>query len=374
MSRRLHYVDWLRVLAVLLLFPYHTLRVFNAGDPFYVKSPYLSGSLNAVLGFIDFWHMPLLFLLAGVSAYFALAKRSGCQYLGERITRLLVPLAFGWLVLIPPQTWYGARFNSGYTGSLLHYLTSGDFLVWNVQGGGDYYGGFGLGHLWFIMYLLFIAIFTLPLLLLWRRPKSRAASRLSRFIAHPAGWLAVGVLLMIAEGLPSPIEDKSFFYFTALFVLGYLTMASDDFMDSARRYRWALPAGIALIVLRMVFWQAHDALPDPSVPLALFNSGVLLGVWLIIIGLLGLGQRFLDRRSRALSYLAEGSYAIYILHQTVIVVLAFYFIKLPGPWPVQWLALLVASALVTFALYELIRQLNPLRFLMGMKWRPRETD
>ena len=35
---RLHYIDWLRVLAVLLLFPFHTLRVFNADDPFYVKA------------------------------------------------------------------------------------------------------------------------------------------------------------------------------------------------------------------------------------------------------------------------------------------------------------------------------------------------
>ena len=35
---RLHYIDWLRVLAVLLLFPFHTLRVFNVGDPFYVKA------------------------------------------------------------------------------------------------------------------------------------------------------------------------------------------------------------------------------------------------------------------------------------------------------------------------------------------------
>ena len=57
-------------------------------------------------------------------------------------------------MLIPPQTWYGARFNSGYTDSYWHYLSSGDFLKWNIQDGGDYYGGFGIGQLWFIMFLL----------------------------------------------------------------------------------------------------------------------------------------------------------------------------------------------------------------------------
>mgnify|MGYP001025463243 FL=1 len=151
MSKRLHYIDWLRVLAVLLLFPFHTWRIFNAGDPFYVKSAYLSQTINSVIWFIDFWHMPLLFLLAGASTYFALRKRTGLQYAGERLLRLGVPLLFGWAVLIPPQTWYGARFNSGYTGSFFSYLTSGDWLVWNVQGGGDYYGGFGIGQLWFSM-------------------------------------------------------------------------------------------------------------------------------------------------------------------------------------------------------------------------------
>lgn len=372
MARRLHYIDWLRVLAVLLLFPFHTWRVFNAGDPFYVKSPYLSSLINAAIGFIDFWHMPLLFLLAGASTYFALSKRTGWQYLGERVGRLLVPLLFGWLVLIPPQTWYGARFNSAYADSFLHYITRGDFLVWNVQGGGDYYGGFGLGHLWFVMYLFFIALFALPLLLLWRRPNSKAAVRTSRFLARPAGWLAVGVLLMFAEGLPSPIDGKSFFYFLALFVLGYAAVADEGFMDTAYRHRWiALTLGVVAIVLRMIFARVHDALPDPSVPLTLFNIGVLLGVWLIIVGLLGMARRYLDRPSPQLAYLAEGSYALYILHQTVIVVLAYYVIRIPGPWVVKWLALLASTVLATFAIYELVRQLNPLRFLFGMKPKPR---
>ena len=110
---RQHYIDWLRVLAVLLLFPYHVSRVFNAGDPFYVKADQVSGALNGVLAFVSVWHMPLLFLLAGASTYFALGRRSSGQYLGERVKRLAVPFVFGFFVLIPPQTWYGGRFNSG---------------------------------------------------------------------------------------------------------------------------------------------------------------------------------------------------------------------------------------------------------------------
>jgi fucose 4-O-acetylase-like acetyltransferase len=188
-SARLHFIDWLRVLAVLLLFPYHVSRVFNAEDDFYVKAATLSEPLSVVLGFISVWHMQLLFLLAGASTYFALRKRSSRQYLGERARRLGIPFVFGiFVVLIPLQTWYGARFNSGYTDSFWHYLVSGDFLQWNIEGGGDYYGGFGFGHLWFIFVLLLVSALTLPLL-------SRGAGRtgaflqgVSRRLAHPAWW------------------------------------------------------------------------------------------------------------------------------------------------------------------------------------------
>ena len=160
---RLHYIDWLRVLAVLLLFPFHTLRVFNTNDPFYVKAAHLSVPVTYLLNFISVWHMPLLFVLAGASTYFALGKRSSRQYLRERRLRLLLPFVFGILVLIPPQTWYGGRFNSGYGASLFHYIVSGDFLKWNIKNGGDYYGGFGIGHLWFIIILFLLAIIALPL-------------------------------------------------------------------------------------------------------------------------------------------------------------------------------------------------------------------
>ena len=74
-GHRLHFIDWLRVLAVLLLFPFHAGRVFNAGEPFYVKGSEVSAALADVLAFIGVWHMPILFVLAGASTYLALGRR-----------------------------------------------------------------------------------------------------------------------------------------------------------------------------------------------------------------------------------------------------------------------------------------------------------
>jgi len=361
---RLRYIDWLRVLAVLLLFPFHVGRVFNAGEAFYVKGPEVSAAASRVMGFVSFWHMPLLFLLAGASTYLALGRRSRREYAGERLRRLLVPFVFGMLVLIPPQTWYGARFNSGYDGSYPSYLFGGDFL--QVEAGrDDYFGGLGTGHLWFILYLLVFSLAALPLWGGRRREDSRLAG-LSRFLAHPVGWLSTGIALgAIAEFLDFDGENPAFYF--AFFLLGYLALCSEEFMAAAHRWVWiTLPLGVAGDVWWVAGARWRDGLADPSAGRTGVAFAGMAAAWLLILGLLGLGSRFLNRHSPTLKYLAEGSYAVYILHQTVIVILAFYVIRLDAPWGVQWLVLLAGAVGGTFLLYEGLRRVNWLRFLFGM--------
>jgi peptidoglycan/LPS O-acetylase OafA/YrhL len=364
---RLHYIDWLRVLAVLLLFPYHVSRVFNT-EAFYVKSAALSTALDSVLAFISVWHMQLLFVLAGASTYFALRKRSARRYVGERFTRLGVPFVMGvFLVLIPVQTWYGARFNSGHEGSFSRYLVSGEFLQWNIQGGGDFFGGFGLGHLWFIVVLLLVAVFALPLLA--NRGRGDVLLRgLSRRLAHPAWWLVAALLIMLGAAVPDPTDALEPFYYLVFFVLGYVGVRAPGFMASAERYRLpALAAGVALAAWWVLSGSLRDALPDPSLQLTGLNFLGALASWLVIVGILGYGRRYLNRESATLAYLAEGSYPIYLLHQTVIVVAAYYVVNLPAVEPLQWLTLLTVSVAATFALYELVRRFRTARFLFGMR-------
>ena len=233
MSKRLHYVDWLRVLAVLLLFPFHTSRVFNYGEPFYIKSVHTSMALNYFLSFVDRWQMPLLFVLAGASTYLALSKRTTGQYLIERVKRLLVPLVFGIFVIMPPQTWVGAQYNSGYTGSFWQYISSGAFLTWNIQDAGDYFGGFGIGHLWFILFLFLISILALPIVVWGRKERgNRRVQSWSRGLAKPALWLLPPLALWLSGAFPE-IAGKNLLFDLLFFVLGYVVIASDSFSDAA---------------------------------------------------------------------------------------------------------------------------------------------
>jgi len=130
-----------------------------------------------------------------------------------------------------------------------------------------------------------------------------------------------------------------------------------------------LAAGLGLSLCWILTGDFRESFTDPSWQRACLALIDVSATWLTIVGMLGFGKRYLDRTSRAHKYLAEGSYPVYILHQTVIVIVAFYLIRLAAPRPALWGMLLVGSVVCTFALYEIVRRVNVLRFLFGMRVR-----
>ena len=101
----------------------------------------------------------------------------------------------------------------------------------------------------------------------------------------------------------------------------------------------------------------------------------LLATWGWIIGLLWLGGRFLNFTNRFLTHVNEMVLPFYILHQIVIVVVAYFVVQTGLAIPLKYSITAVLSFAVIVASYELIvRRIGIFRFLFGMRKKTAATE
>lgn len=376
MGERRYELDWLRVLAVLLLILFHSARVFDLGD-FYVKNGTLSFGIEVFVVFIDLWFMPLFFAIAGASAFFALARRSGGEFLSERAKRLLIPFVFGVLVIVPPQVFCVYLQKPGNPASYLSfwkYQFSVPPFTQIIAGKVDdaliTARTWETGHLWFIQYLFVFSLVALPLLLSMRKGRLLGPSERLAAFCEKHCWgiylLAVPVMLGTAAMLAFR-QDIGRLFLVIPFVLGSLVYSNPGFGKAIDRNR---RIALVLALVSTTIFGVVAAILEPEFDSAPFLWGPIAGflTWLWLLTFLGLSRKHLNFKNRFLEYANEGSYPFYILHQTVIVGLALSIVELAVPWPVKYLFLVAASFIMTLSMYDLlVRRWVPVRFLFGMR-------
>jgi len=370
-------VDWLRVLGMMVVFLFHNNRFFDT-EGWHVKSAETSEASMAITIFAVQWMMPLFFILSGIGIYHALSHQRWPQYLLSRVKRLLVPLLFGIFVVIAPLQVYLER--------ITHNQFQGSFWSFYPH---YFEGWFGLGgnfawmgvHLWYLEFLFVFSVVTLPLFLYLRSPSGRRiVGVLTRFLRRP--WpiflpaLPIGLMEFIAA-LP-PIRDGIFgredfggwsaLPYLALLILGYLLATDEGLTKTMERHR-----GRALVVAAVSYVLAYLALKGggqwPLLPRELLMSflrGILC--WSCLVTFFGFAGRYLRFSNPFLKYANEAVLPFYILHQTVILCVGFYVLRLHTRLWLEYLIITTISFAVIMALYELlIRRVNILRILFGVK-------
>jgi glucans biosynthesis protein C len=374
---RRHDLDWLRVIAIVLLLFFHSAMPYVAEWDWHLKNPETSPLLMEANYFLSRWRMALLFLISGIGTSYALGFRPARGYLRERAARLLVPLALGFLVIVPPQV-YMERLADG-----ADYRSYLEFWPSVLRGRPYPEGNTSWHHLWFIAYLFMYSVAALPLFLWLRSARGRRVrAAVERRLAGPALYalgaplgLVLATLYVRWSGPQDVIHDWGHLvYYFLFFVSGYLLAEAEGawrWMEARRRTSLAL-AMACIVAVNYLRW--NDAEPDWG-----YNPGnaaylVLQGfnAWFWVLALLGWGRRMLSFRNRLLDYASEGIYPFYVLHQTVIVIVAFYVIRAPdGVWAKFWFTSIV-SFVLTVAVYEFaVRPFRVTRFLFGMKNPPR---
>ncbi|MEW5872265.1 MAG: acyltransferase family protein [Chloroflexota bacterium] len=363
-ARRRNDLDWLRVLAVLLLVPFHAALIFvqNPYSIMYVKDTVNSRFLDAMAGCIHQFHMPLLFVVAGMTSFLALGVRSWSQYLQERFTRLFIPLLFGVVFLLPPMTYLTQLSRGRQISFWQHY--QGFFRIdpAHLDGIG---GTFTPAHLWFILYLFLFSLLALPFFVQLRRLGSQAAlRRLAGFFEKPLAVFLFALPLALAASIDL-LGDKNPLVYFSVFFFGYVLMTDERYQQAIDRHTWlALLVGVFFQYLRLA-WRVQA--PEWSALWIVYGLMEQFNRWLWVLGILGLGHRFLTRGGKVLAYLTASSFPFYILHLPVTTLVGYGLIRLPLGWMVKYPLIVLLSTLATFLVYEAARRVAPLRFALGMK-------
>ena len=359
---RLHYIDNLRWMCILMLFPFHAAFVFSAGwYGYYVASDEPSTVAYLLTVSVEPWIMPLLFCIAGISTKFALQKRTPQMYLKERVTKLLVPFLAGLFLICPVIAYYALRFHADYTGSFagafVHFFSSAGTL----QSPNGMSGDFSIDHLWFILSLFIISVVALGVILFGQRQE--------RFNFSPdTTSLPVLILLFIPVWLLNYVgiyeTGYSLLSYFAMFLIGYYLFAMDSVQAKVEKY-WVVLLAAWIVLTTGVMWTYGMFLGHHEVFWGYSALYVLTG-WTGVLALLGAGRHLLDRTSTFAAYMSAASYPVYIIHQAILVAIAYHVVMQKIHPALQFLAIVLFSVLLTFSCYEVIRRIPVIRALFGI--------
>ncbi|WP_309628155.1 acyltransferase family protein [Brevundimonas sp.] len=364
-ARRLD-LDWIRLSAFGLLILYHVGLVYAPYD-WHMHSTHTFEWMREGVLITNPWRLTLLFLVSGAALRFMTARRSAGQVARARAERLVPPLIFGTLVLVPIQSWIEAVDKGGWSGGLPGWW-------WHEFSLSGLSNGVPVNHLWFIIY---IAVYSAVAVLLMLRPADleRAEAGLSRLLS---GWrvIAVPILYLIVIrltlfpmfGLTNRLTHDWYNHALSLgaFLFGYLVVRQESVWRDLERYRWV---GLILAVIALPIMMMQTAHPGGGAFWGI-PRGVVFGIdqWAVITAILGFGSLYLRRAdSRVLHYLSDAVFTCYLAHQTILVV-AVWLIQAQG-WP-AWIEAPVLTVITiggSLLIYEIVRRIPLIRPIWGLK-------
>ena len=383
--KRLHYLDWLQVLAILGVFLFHAVHPFDNLTNWHIKNAQKSILATFYTGFFNLWGMPFFFLMAGATSWFSLRRRTVGHYIRERVSRLLIPFIVGTIVLTPIQAYFEARHKGWWEGdSILEFIFSAEarnyfFTVYNpIAFSPELFADLGY-HLWFVGFLFFYSLIALPIFT-WLKGDTGAAlvSPMAHITRWRGGLLIFTIPLILIGFLFQPFLSgytgwASFLYLFVFFIFGYILIADERFLDAIRRDLWIhLVLGIACTVF---FFSVAAGVPiwdwlvAPGT-LGFYISWIAWGFnsWCWSMVMMSIGIRYLNFSNRWLQYGREGSYPFYFFHQPVIIFIAFYVVQWEINVPLKMLVVVIGSFSLTLGIYELlVQRIDPIRRLFGMK-------
>ena len=352
-TQRRHDIDWLRVIAIGFLLIYHIAIIFQPWAMFlgFIRSDESMEGLWKLMSILNVWRIPLLFFVSGMGVYFAIQKRNWKELLLERIKRILLPYIFGIIAIVP-----------------LHFLIFQKYYHLPL----GYYAH--QGHLWFLGNIFAYVLILFPIFFYLKKIRySRFMEILCSFMGNPLGPLSISVFFVLETIIVKPQVFEmyaetwhGFFLGLLAFFFGFLLVYSGKtFWQTLLKWKWLyLGIAVALYLVRLTLFN----LEAPGYLMAVESN-----CW--IFSIFGFGYKYLNKPGKALTYLSQAAYPVYIIHMFVLYAGAIIILPLQMPVWLKFTAIVIFTGIGCSLIYEfMIRRIGFLGPLFGLRWKFNEAD
>jgi hypothetical protein len=378
MPDRRYDLDWLRILVFGLLIFYHIGMLYVENWGFHFKSIYQSQTLENFMLIVEPWRMASLWIISGISIRFILVKVSLIRYAFIRSLRLLLPLLFGVLVIVPPQLYVEMTANGSidlsYWQFYLALFTDNSTIFENYQAG--IWPHWDVNHLWYLRSLWEYSL-VLIVLLPWLN---------CSYVTTVTDWLFkqhIGVIILMLS-LPIaiiqitwPQETNRYPLGFTFLIYGYLIGWHVSFWQKLKMHvNVLLSTFIVFIVIFISFYNSVWLSIDDSTPPWLIIIGLIIYSAVRVLGvlmMLALAYKYLNKKSPLLGYFNDAVYPFYIVHQTIIIVLAYNLAPLSLGPIMEPISVIVFTILLCFICFEVIRRIDILKPFFGVKIKKNHT-
>ncbi len=348
---RKHYLDNVRGSIVLLVIFYHVIYMLNSVGV--IRNVEIEGiaQMDVFLYLIYPWFMVCLFLVAGMSARYALERQTEGQFLKSRFKRIFVPSVAGIFALGWVSGWVTNQYADmfGGNGALIPGIVK--YLIYCLC---------GIGPLWFAHQLMLASLVLVPVR---KADKKDRLWQLGGRTNIAALFLLVFAVWGSAQILNMPLVEvyrNGIYIF--MFLLGYFVFSHDSVEKLLEKYALIfLGIAVVLAAVYTAFYWGKNYSETGNLKSFLTN----LYAWFGTLAVLGCGKRYFDREKGFTRYMRRNGFAFYVLHYPLMAFAAYALDRfLAPPAAVMYLLLILAEALLLPVLTEIVRRLPVIRKLL----------